>query len=132
MSRKIWTSKQYQDTLKLFKKFLVNKPLEEFTHYLTEISYFKKYEPRQILSQLNSIIKNVPKTKKEDIYITDDDIDKEFREPVRFTVRNGDDPKPIIDKIMKKYGKLSKDIIELINSKDIQITKRKRPNPYLN
>lgn len=130
-SKKIWTSKQPPDTLKIYNKLLVNKPLDEFASNLTKIGNLKKYDPTEILSRLSTILNGVPATKKEDIYLTDDVINNEFREPVRFSVRNGDDPKPIIDKIMQKYGTLTKSILDILNSTTIQTLKHKRVNPYL-
>ena len=130
-SKKMWATKQRPDLIKMLTPHLVNQKINEFANNLSNTSYFKNFNPTEILSRLSTILSSVPKTKQEDIFITDEDIDREFREPIRFTVRNGDDPKPIIDNVLKKYGRLSKSINDIVNSKTIEVLKHKRINPYL-
>jgi hypothetical protein len=130
---KTWNKKRNIEQQKIFDNFRRND-ITELGDYLTRLSFFKKYTTEDIINKINSILNNIPKTSNEDNVITDGDIDSEFREPIRFTLRNGEDPKPIIDKIIKKYGRLSTDINRMVyepNDK-FQLLKHRRPNPYLN
>ena len=130
-SRKIWFEKQSGVISKKVGRMLSNQKIDDFVNNLHTLSFLKEDDPQDVASKLYSILINIPKTNPKDLYYSDDDINREFREAVRFTVTNGDNPKPILDKIIKKYGRLTKSIEDILTSTDLVVRKYHKPNPYL-
>lgn len=131
IAEKFWIRKGNQDIFKFFQRAINGKNPHNVIDGLVKGSYFNIDNPYDAYDNLIKILYNVPKTNPNDVYMSDDDIDREFREPIRFTLRNGQDPKTIVDKILNKYGRLSKDINRMISGDGPDVRKFPKKNPYL-